>query len=78
MFKKKMIQISEDELKQLLYDSLFLEMLEQAGVDNWAWYGANHDEYIADLLGISEAEVYDKDLGIEDVVDKEIKKYKRG
>ena len=78
MFKKKMIQIEEDELRQLLYDSLFLEMLEQAGVDNWTWYGANRDEYVADLLGISEAEVYDRDLGIEDVVEKEIKKYKRG
>lgn len=78
MFKKKMIQIEEDELRQLLYNSLFLEMLEQEGVDNWIGYNANHDEYVADLLGISEAEVYDKDLGIEDVVNKEIKKYKRG
>ena len=77
MVKKKMIQIEEDELRQLLYDSLFLEMLEQAGVDNWTWYGINHDEYVADLLGVSEAEVYDKDLDITDVVDKEIKKYKR-
>lgn len=77
MFKKRMIQIEEDELRQLLYDSLFLEMLEQAGVDNWIGYGDNRDEFIADLLGISEAEVYDRDLGIEDVVEKEIKKYKR-
>lgn len=77
MFKKKMIQIEEDELRQLLYDSLFLEMLEQEGVDNWIGYNVNHDEYVADLLGISEAEVYDRDLGIEDVVEKEIKKYKR-
>ena len=77
MIKKKMVQISEDELRQLLYDSLFLEMLEQAGVDNWIGYGANRREYIADLLGVSEAEVYDRDLDILDIVDKEIKKYKR-
>ena len=77
MIKKKMVQISEDELRQLLYDSLFLEMLEQAGVDNWTWYGDNYNEFVANALDISEAEVYDRELGIEDIVDKEIKKYKR-
>lgn len=25
-------------LEQLDYDSLFLEALQQAGVDNWEWY----------------------------------------
>ena len=77
MIKKKMVQISEDELRQLLYDSLFLEMLEQEGVDNWTWYGDNYNEFVANALDVSEAEVYDRELGIEDIVDKEIKKYKR-
>lgn len=77
MIKKKMVQISEDELRRLLYDSLFLEMLEQEGVDNWIGYGENRTEYVANLLGVSEAEAYDKDLDIMDYVDKEIKKYKK-
>ena len=77
MIKKKMIQIAEDELRQLLYDSLFLEMLEQAGVNNWTWYGDNYNKFVANALNISEAEVYDRGLDIEDIVDKEIKKYKR-
>ena len=77
MIKKKMVQISEDELRQLLYDYYFLKMLEEAGVDNWAYYGENHTEFVADYLELSEAEVYDRGLDIEDIVNKEIKKYKR-
>ena len=77
MFKKKMYQVSEEDLRRLLYDSYFLEMLEQDGVSNWTWYGDNHNEFVANALNISEAEVYDRELGIEDIVDKEIKNYKR-
>ena len=77
MFKKKKYQIDEDDLRKLLYDSLFLEMLEQAGVDNWTWYGANQTEFVAEALNLSSMEVYEGDLGIEDIVDKELKKYKR-
>lgn len=30
--------LTEDELKNLIKDSLTLEALENGGVDNWDWY----------------------------------------
>lgn len=33
------IQISKYEYKKLLRQSAKLELLENAGIDNWTWYG---------------------------------------
>ena len=36
--------ISERELRNLLFESEQLRRLENAGVDNWMWYGEAMDE----------------------------------
>ena len=55
MSKKYILE--ENDLISLLYDSLFLEMLQSAGVDNWIGYcdkDAKKDlfeEYLVDFNG---------------------------
>lgn len=40
------IEISKEKYKDLLKQSVKLELLENAGVDNWQWYGdALNPEY---------------------------------
>ena len=39
MDKKNYIILSYEEYKHLLERDLELQLLEQAGVDNWQWYG---------------------------------------
>ena len=39
--------IDEDTLRQLLYDSHKLAILEGDGVDNWQWYMEGMDDHIA-------------------------------
>lgn len=36
---RNVIEISIDEYRNLLRRDLILTMLENAGVDNWEWYG---------------------------------------
>ena len=35
----KYYAVSEDELRELIHDSMKLCALESGGVDNWEWYG---------------------------------------
>lgn len=53
--------ISEGELANLLRDRAKLRCLEQAGVDNWEWYGEALENYDKDELSNSElTEKYDE------------------
>lgn len=65
--------VSEDKLRELLYATYKLDMLECNGVDNWIGYMDNYAEYIADELDITIDEVVDGDLGIEEIVEQELK-----
>lgn len=38
--------VPKGELTDLLYDSLKLQALEVAGVDNWQWYGDSIADFI--------------------------------
>ena len=45
---KKQYLIDEDTLKELLYASHKLEILERDGVDNWSWYMEGRNQYLAE------------------------------
>lgn len=50
MSEKKQYLIDEDTLKELLYASHKLAILERDGVDNWAWYMESYNEYLTDCI----------------------------
>ena len=47
----KQYLIDEDTLRELLYSSHKLAILERDGVDNWSWYMEGREEYLTDCLG---------------------------
>lgn len=51
MNEKKQYLIDEDTLRELLYSSHKLAILERDGVDNWPWYMEGREEYLTDCLG---------------------------
>ena len=52
MSEKKQYLIDEDTLKELLYASHKLEILERDGVDNWSWYMEGRTEYLAECASM--------------------------
>lgn len=66
----KYYKISEDELKDLLIDSLELSMLNMDGVDNWTGYGESRHELIKEYIPNA-----DKDTGFSDVATLLLKDY---
>ena len=42
--------ISEERLKELLYNELTLHELEYAGVDNWSGCGEGREEFLLDCI----------------------------
>lgn len=48
----KQYLIDEGTLRELLYDSHKLAILERDGVDNWQWYMESYDEYLADCAAM--------------------------
>jgi len=68
-------KINADDLRDLLYDSVKLHCLEEAGVDNWFGYMENRIEFIAKQLEMSEEEVDEQNLQLQDVADKWIQDY---
>ena len=83
MNEKKQYLIDEDTLKELLYASHKLEILERDGVDNWNWYMEGRTQYLADCLrelpwneGKTTEElneiVEEEDYSIDNLVDDEI------
>ena len=51
MESNKMYLVDEETLLQLLSDQLELRQLEEAGVDNWSWYGEGREEFLLDAIG---------------------------
>jgi len=59
---KTYYKVEEKDLKKLLRDSMELNALECAGVDNWSFYGDHWEEYFIDSEG-----------DIDDLLDLEVK-----
>lgn len=81
--EKKQYLIDEDTLKELLYASHKLEILERDGVDNWEWCMESRKEYLAECAsmlpwneGRSDkdlmAQIEDTYYNIDDLVDDQI------
>lgn len=86
MNEKKQYLIDEDTLKELLYASHKLEILERDGVDNWCWYMEGRTEYLAECAarlpwneGRSDkdlmAQIEEEDYYIDDLVEDQIKAF---
>jgi hypothetical protein len=43
---ESIVTITKEEYDKLLDDSIFLNCLRNAGVDNWEWYGEAVSEYV--------------------------------
>ena len=69
--------ISENELKDLLYEHYVLGCLEEAGVDNWFGYMENREEYINSRLGIEDPDNWNEEVDFEDLVEIDLTKYKK-
>ena len=79
----KQYLIDEDTLKELLYASHKLEILERDGVDNWSWYMEGRTQYLAECAsmlpwneGRSDkdlmAQIEEEDYYIDDLVEDQI------
>lgn len=58
--------VYENELKELIHDSLKLMALENGGVDNWEWYGDSLNDFLnssgeEDFYRIAEKELSNYD-----------------
>lgn len=83
---KRQYLIDEDTLKELLYASHKLEILDRDGVDNWSWYMEGRTQYLAEcasMLPWNEGrsdedlmvQIEDEDYYIGDLVDDQIKAF---
>lgn len=72
----KYYEVSQDELKDLLYSANKITALENGGVDNWDWYG----ESISDFIEAEKQEFPslkdDPDVYLEDIAEESLKQYK--
>ena len=41
----KYYKVPEDEMRELVYDSMKLAALENGGIDNWGYYGDSIDAF---------------------------------
>lgn len=73
---EKYYKISEEKLKELLYDHYVLNCLYDCGVDNWDWYMANRTEFINHALGRTNREDWDENVDFEDIVEIDLTEYK--
>ena len=71
----KYYKISEDQLKSFIESEEILTALQSGGVDNWSWYGESLYNYYKEYADENNLKEYPPDLGIEAIVDNEIKKY---
>ena len=83
MSEKKQYLIDEDILRELLYDSHKLAILERDGANNWEWCMESRKEYLAEcaaMLPWNEgrsvedlmAQIEEEDYYIDDLVDDEM------
>ena len=42
---EEMVTITKKQFEQMYDDALLLQCLQNAGVDNWDWYGEAYEEY---------------------------------
>ena len=77
MESNKMYLVDEETLLQLLSDQLELRQLEEAGVDNWSWYGEGREEFLLDAIGnrISKEDINNNEIDFEFVAKLDLKKY---
>ena len=82
----KQYLIDEDTLKELLYASHKLEILERDGVDNWSWYMEGRTEYLAECAAMLpwncdkpydeiKAQIEEEDYYIDNLVDGQIEAF---
>lgn len=69
--------LTEEQLLNLIEDSIVLRCLDTDGVDNWSWYMESKNSTIADTLDIPIQEVIENDLTFRDAAKKEINRYKK-
>lgn len=70
----KYYKISEEELKELLYDHYVLDCLYEAGVDNWLYYMDNRIDFINLALGRNQ-EDWNENLDFSDIVERDLTEY---
>lgn len=77
MKSNKMYLVDEETLLQLLSNQLELRQLEEAGVDNWSWYGEGREEFLLDAIGnrISKEDINNNEIDFEFVAKLDLKKY---
>lgn len=77
MESNKMYLVDEETLLQLLSDQLELRQLEEAGVDNWSWYGEGREEFLLDAIGnrIPKEDINNNEIDFEFVAKLDLKKY---
>ena len=86
MSEKKQYLIDEDTLRELLCDSHKLAILERDGVDNWSWYMAGYEEYVAECAAMlpwnegrsvedMKEQFEDEDYYIDNLVDDQIEAF---
>lgn len=77
MKSNKMYLVDEETLLQLLSDQLELRQLEEAGVDNWSWYGEGREEFLLDAIGnrISKEDINNNEIDFEFFAKLDLKKY---
>lgn len=68
--------ISEERLRELLYDHYILDCLYEAGIDNWNGFMINKTEYINNALGEYNLENFDKNCDFDDIVNIDLTEYK--
>lgn len=68
--------VPKNELKDLLYDSLKLQALEIAGVDNWTWYGDPIKDFIEAAKVDYNVPEDDDDFDISDMADVDVEGYR--
>ena len=82
----KQYLIDEDTLRELLCDSHKLAILERDGVDNWSWYMAGYEEYVAECAAMlpwnegrsaedMKEQFEDEDYYIDNLVDDQIEAF---
>lgn len=66
--------VSENDLIDLLETSIWRQMLERDGVDNWTWYGESRKDIIREYFPDKTDEEL-KDYNFNDCAEEDIKSY---
>ena len=72
----KYYEVSQDELKDLLYSANKMTALENGGVDNWDWYGESISDFIKEEKQEFPSLKDNPDVYLEDIAEESLKQYK--